>query len=473
MTRKESSTAPPQNQPAQELNPTENDIPGSLTFDEILGLTDLKFLEWYGRDANSLDHLTDDQLAVLMERCAVTDPELVALKAAAAEDKKPAGPEDATLDEIDRLMGKVGYQSAAIDNLLKTGERDPGNPTFDGLHLPVTDAPSEPLRCILEREDGAAVLYAGRFSSIHGEPNCGKTWIALIAAGQAMKLGGRVVWMDVEDRPATVADRSRPLGLIEHVTRPEHFRFFNSADVVEVEALTAGALAWLMDAQDPRFSLVIIDSAERFGCPSDGGNVRPWITKFIEPWRRSDVAVLLLDHIPKRPKDRPPGAIGSQHKRAAVDGAALRCIGQCWTKTEGGAITLINEKDRPGDMPAGLGRAVATIHGTWDNQGAFSWKVTAPATESGIDEETVEAVYGVIKGSWPDGIHGTKRLQDAAGMRRSEVLEAVAELVKDGTVIREQHGRGFTYRASEEPGQEGKPDAWRSEPDEGDKQDSF
>ena len=119
MTRKESSTAPPQNQPAQELNPTENDIPGSLTFDEILGLTDLKFLEWYGRDANSLDHLTDDQLAVLMERCAVTDPELVALKAAAAEDKKPAGPEDATLDEIDRLMGKVGYQSAAIDNLLK------------------------------------------------------------------------------------------------------------------------------------------------------------------------------------------------------------------------------------------------------------------------------------------------------------------------------------------------------------------
>ena len=58
-------------------------------------------------------------------------------------------------------------------------------------------------------------------------------------------------------------------------------------------------------------------------------------------------------------------------------------------------------------------------------------------------------------------------------MRRSEVLEAVAELVKDGTVIKEQHGRGFTYRASEEPGQEGKPDAWRSEPDEGDKQDSF
>ena len=473
MARQDDSTATQQDQPPKEYKPETQAGSGILTFDEILGLTDSAFLEWYTSD-QACREFDPDQWETLAKWAGKVDPELSEFPAKQeAAATKPPGPEDATLDEIDQIMGKVGFQSAAIDNLLKTGSRDPSNVTFDGLNLPVTDAPSEPLRCILEREDGASVLYASRFSSIHGEPGCGKSWLALIAAGEAMRKGGRCAWMDAEDRPATVADRSRPLGLIEHVTRPEHFRFFNSADLVEVEDLTAGALAWLMDAKDPRYSLVVIDSCESFGCPSDGANVRPWITKFIEPWRQSDVAVLLLDHIPKRKADRPPGPIGSQHKRACIDGAALRCIGNPWTKTEGGSITLVCEKDRPGDLPAGLGRAVATLAGTWDDRGAFSWKLAAPKTESGIDEDKVTAVLDAIKASWPDGIQGTRRIQDASGMRRAEVLEAVAELVKDGTVIREQHGRGFTYRASEEPGQEGKPDAWRSEPDEGDKQDSF
>ena len=170
MARQDGSTATQQDQAPKEYKPETQAGSGILTFDEILGLTDVKFLEFYGRDSNSLDHLTDEQLGLLMERCAATDPELRALKAAATEDTKPAGPEDATLDQIDQILGKVGYQSVAIDNLLQTGAREPGNVTFDGLSLAVTDAPSEPLPCILEREGGGSILYASRFSSIHGEP---------------------------------------------------------------------------------------------------------------------------------------------------------------------------------------------------------------------------------------------------------------------------------------------------------------
>ena len=202
-----------------------------------------------------------------------------------------------------------------------------------------------------------------------------------------MKLGGRVVWLDVEDRPATVADRSRPLGLIEHVTRPEHFRFFNSADVVEVEALTAGALAWLMDAQDPRFSLVIIDSAERFGCPSlTAGTSNPGSRSLSSPGGAPMLRFCCWITSQKGPKDQTPGG----NRFAAESGPqsmAQRCAASAnaGPKPRAGLSLSFAKKTASGDMPAGLGRAVATIHGTWDNQGAFSWKVTAPATESGID----------------------------------------------------------------------------------------
>ena len=358
------------------------------------------------------------------------------------------------LDDQELLDTVVEFKNRTIENLLAKSPVNPENLTFEQLHLPVTDAPVERQPCILERDDGASILYSGRFSSVHGEPGCGKSWLALIAAGEAIKRGGRVIWVDSEDRPSTLAERARPLGLLEAVTDPELFRFVNSADLVEVEDVTEQALAWLLTAKkDPRHSMVVIDSAESWGCPADGSDVAPWLDKFIEPWRRADVAVLLLDHIPKRPQGRPPGAIGSQHKRARVDGAALRCVGKPWTKKAGGYISLVNEKDRVGDLPAGLGRAVATLRGSWDQNGAFEWSLTAPKSEAQdeteADHELTDAVLQAIRAAGPAGIHGKRELQRTVGRNQSEVLDVVNDLVEDGRIIKEQRGQGFTYRVEE------------------------
>ena len=486
MARQDDSTATQQDQPPKEYKPETQAGSGILTFDEILGLTDVKFLEYHKDDSSDLSGLSDEELGVLDEWRARVDPEAIAEakqeaklqeEFAKMDAAKAARAPDATLDQIDQidqLTGVVGYQKAQLNNLLKfdRNDADPGVNPLDALRIPVTDEPSVPQPCILETEDGGSVLYAGRFSSVHGEPGTGKSWVGLIASGESIRKGGRVLWMDQEERAKTLSERSKPLGLLEHVTREQYFGFYNSADLVEVEGTTAAALEWLRGATDPRYSLVVLDAAESWGCPSDGAPVQEWIKTFIEPWRTADIAVLLCDHVPKRPKDRPLGAIGSQRKRAAIDGAALRVIGQCWTKTKGGYITFICEKDRPGDMP-GMGRAVGTIVGDYDSRGAFSWKLTAPATASGIEQQKVDSVLEAIQAAWPDGISGARKLQQASGMSTKDALEAVSELLRDGTVIRERHGRGFTYRASEEPGQEGKPDAWRTEPDEGDKQDSF
>ena len=375
----------------------------------------------------------EDQVAELQER-----------EAAAWLDQK-------ALAENEAEKAFKEWRDHTIQNLLdRTPGVDPENPTFEDLRIPVTDAPVEPKPCILTRDDGASVLYAQRFSSLHGEPGCGKSWIALIAAGEAVKRGGRCLWLDAEDRPHTLAERARPLGRLDAVTDPDRFRFVTSADLVDIKAVTDQALAWLLTATAPTYSLVVIDSAESWGCPSDGASVRQWIQRFVEPWRQCDIGIVVLDHIPKRKESRPPGAIGSQHKRAAVDGASFRLSGKPWTKKAGGAITLINEKDRAGDLPAGIGKAVATLAGSWGANGGFEWKLSKPKTESGIDEETVEAVYTAIKGAGVEGIHGARKLQEATGIRGSEAREAVAELVKAGRIIKEQSGRAFLYRVASE-----------------------
>ena len=259
----------------------------------------------------------------------------------------------------------------------------------------------------------------------------------------------------------TVAERARPLGLLDAVTDPARFRFYNSADllaadkvedggeVVEVRRHLEQALAWLLSAPDPRFSLVVIDSAESWGCASDGQDVAPWMVKFVDPWRKSDLAVLLLDHVPKRTKDRPPGAIGSQHKRARVDGAALRAFGRCWTKREGGAVTLANEKDRPGDLPAGMGRAVATLSGSWDASGGFSWELVAPKVEDEAEGETadLETVYEAIKAAGVEGIQGARRLQRLTEIGRDKARDAADDLADSGRITKERKGQSFIYRA--------------------------
>ena len=94
------------------------------------------------------------------------------------------------------------------------------------------------------------------------------------------------------------------------------------------------ALEWLQESEGP--ALVVIDSAESAGCPADGSDVAPWLQKIVEPFRDAGCTVLVLDHVPKRKEGRPLGPIGSQHKLAKIDGAALFVSGVPWTqKTDG------------------------------------------------------------------------------------------------------------------------------------------
>ena len=378
-----------------------------------------------------------DQIADLQERTAALSLQNEALQ-------------NEALRERDTFDKACGYSERVINGLLsraREAEADSEPPTFEGIRLEVTQTAPAPLPAILERPDGNPIIYANRFSTVHGEPSTGKSWVALAASAAAIRKGGRVLWWDFEERPETLAKRAAPFGYVKEVTNPDCLFFTRSERLGASAALQGEALAWMLAAADPTYSLVVIDSATSAGCPSDGegDKVTEWLNRFIDPWRRADVAVVLLDHVPKRRADRPPGPLGSQNKRAWVDGASLRAIGRCWTKSRAGYITLINEKDRPGDMPEPIGKAVATIRGNYDKDGGFGWEITEPGAQAGNgtdrDAEDRQTVLEAIATAGEQGVVGIRALQSLCQIRRQAIKDVCEDLEAEGLI---QIGRGGT-----------------------------
>ena len=357
---------------------------------------------------------------------------------------------EAKADRTDRLF-EVERRLAEARRLrrerLAAEAPDAEAPTLDQLTRRVATEPQPPLPAILTRDDGETVVYAGRFSSIHGEPGCGKSWAALIAATEAIRKRGRVLWLDYEDRPTTLATRARLLGALADVADTDALRFVDDHDLFEHLTASDEALAWLLQAPDATYSMVVIDSAESGGCPSDGADVAPWLRAYVDPWRREDIAVLLLDHVAKKREAR--GAIGSQHKRAKIDGAALLATGPAWDKATGGTVTLTNEKDRAGDLPGRIGQQVATIRGDYDANGAFGFRITPPRRQVADEDDTTatdDLDASIVAAIYHRGEYTSlAALAKAVGKRKAAVADAATRLHEQGRIIRTATGIGLRF----------------------------
>ena len=305
------------------------------------------------------------------------------------------------------------------------------------------------LPALVERVDGATILYAGKLTSLYGEPGLGKSWAALMMAVDAMRdHDATVLWLDYEDSPRTLADRAVTIGALELLQGPG-FKFLLPAIADDPPALRA--------AQDSAGSqpqaLVVIDAAESAGCPSDGSDVAPWFRRVIDPWLAVGCAVLLLDHVPKRREDRGRGGIGSQHKLAHVNGAALYLTGQPWTKTANGKVRIVNQKDRAGDLPVALNKTLTTLVGTWqvsprgDRVFSYSWDM--PDTDDDADD-LVAPLLDALATAGRDGIRGSRGLRDVVAADSRKLDSAVDHAMRSGLVEREKDGRAFVYRLTQD-----------------------
>ena len=307
-----------------------------------------------------------------------------------------------------------------------------------------------PLPALLSRDDGGTILYASKLNWIFGLPSSGKTWVSIIALEQAILCGGRVLVMDFEDSRATFQRRAHLLGLNPALHADNII--YALPGLMDNPSALAEAQEWLMDANNPTYSLVVIDAAESSGCPSDGAAVNPWIAKMIKPWRDVGAGVLVVDHQPKRNEDRPLGPIGSQRKLAAVDGAALECSGLCWTKAKGGKIILSNHKDRGGDLDAPIKKALAVIVGTWAGEGdarAFGYTIERPEQQEDV-ESLSHKIFDAVRNAGPDGISSLTKLRHSVKAQNSAKDATIAELIRAGYIHEDRGGQANIYTTTDE-----------------------
>lgn len=262
--------------------------------------------------------------------------------------------------------GPAGYyvpgpdQSERQTGLDATDDADQRPPTWAPIDLTAIlrgdYRPPEP--AYLPREDGVALLYPGLTHSLHGESESGKSLVAQIEAVRLVNAGRRVLYIDCESDAASVVGR-----LIEFGADP--FAVAQGFAYVRPETdprRTGEREAW--DALlEQRFALVVIDGVTNalglFGAESKDNDQ---VTRFMYAVpdrlaRRTQAAVVLVDHVTKDAQTRGRYAIGGQAKLAAITGAAyvVEIDGRPIGRGKEGVIALRLSKDRPGYLRSHCG----------------------------------------------------------------------------------------------------------------------
>lgn len=302
-----------------------------------------------------------------------------------------------------------------------------------------------PVPTLLDAAGSVPLLYDGRVNSIFGESGVGKTWVTLLAIAQVIQGGGIAMMVDLEDTPHGLIPRLRDLGL-------------TSGQITDQFIYVAPETPWGLVAaetmrrvvSDRMVDLVVIDSTgEAMAMGGVKGNddddVARWFRSF--PRRIADMGtcVLLTDHIPKDPTAPSSYSIGSQRKRAAINGASYRVDAiKAPSLTEDGKLKIIVAKDRHGTRPVGAVAAIVTFT-AGDHTTVNITKPDSGDVAAG-DKWRPTVMMERVSRHLEDNPGASQRtiLADVEG-RDGHLRKALGCLVEEGHVEQEKNARGFSY----------------------------
>lgn len=255
-------------------------------------------------------------------------------------------PLEAILDQIEILAGEERLDTS-------TWHEVPLAAALDG-----DQAEEEPTMFV--RDDGACLLYPGRIHALAGEPESGKSWVALHVCAEQMDVGRHVVFIDFEDTAAGVTGRLRALQ-VDPDTILARFHYVRPSEPLGAE----GRLAVTQLVRDTQPVLVVVDGLTEaltlhglaLESNRDVAHFLELLPRFLA---RQGPAVLIIDHVEKDRERRGRWAIGAQHKLAGLDGVSygLEVIKPV-VRDGNGLVRLVVHKDRPGQI-----RRIAVEHKT-------------------------------------------------------------------------------------------------------------
>lgn len=333
----------------------------------------------------------------------------------------------------------------SVLDALEAGEHEPERPTLGLL------------------EGGGGLLYRGRVHSVAGESGSGKSWLLLAIFQQVLADGGTALMVDLEDGPGGVLGRLLSLGVSADVLR-ERFSYIRpdgpltDADRAAVLAVAAQRVPDIV-GYDSAGEGLALDGAN----PNDDADVARWFRRLPRALAALGSAVLLVDHVVKSNDDRGLWAIGSQRKRAAIDGASYiveQRKGDAFARDRPGRARLTVAKDRHGQYRRGQRVADMIVTPSGSHVGIRLVAVEDDATsESDIWRPTflMERVSRLLELATEP--LSQRVLEAGVTGKAANVRAAARVLVDEGYVSKEAGPRGASlyrsvspFREAPEPG---------------------
>ena len=253
--------------------------------------------------------------------------------------------------------------------------------------------PEPPAPDLLRRSDSNALFYAGQVNLLFGDPESGKTWVALAAVEEALHKGGTALVVDLDHNgPSATVSRLVALGApVVALRDPSRFLYCEPDDRIEMLAVVAHMAKW-------HPGVAVVDSIGEllplFGSSSNSTDDFTTVhTRVLKPLARTGAAVRAVDHRAKGQDSRAHGPGGTAAKRRAIGGVSIRVkVKDAFTPGHGGAAYLSVNKDRHGGLrahcPTGDREPLAGVFKlNAFTDGVLTWSVSSPgAGERNPDE---------------------------------------------------------------------------------------
>ncbi len=183
---------------------------------------------------------------------------------------------------------------------------------------PIKSGDPRPGTQYLARTDGRSLIYPGLPHTFYGESESLKSWAALLACKSYVDAGFTTLYVDFEGDQWAFVERARIVG----ITDGEIGRALRYIRPVEPLKGNSNAIADLLTEEvDLKPSLVVLDGVSEayalhgwdINKATDAAEFQKLFGKFAE-----GTAMIAIDHAGK---DASRGVVGSQHKRAGLNGA--------------------------------------------------------------------------------------------------------------------------------------------------------
>ncbi len=278
------------------------------------------------------------------------------------------------------------------------------------------------------------VLLKGCVTLLHGEPGCGKTFLALGWMLDLVEQNRRVMFIDEESGPVLVGGRFAAMGAVgkkvDHVLHYYAFpgiAFSDSSKVIEAVASFQPELV-VFDA--------LADMLVKAGLDENSNaEVTQWMDALPVSIAQSGAAVLLLDHDTKDQANTNYSR-GAGAKRAKAD-VQWRVVKRTeFDANTVGRVQLQRGKNRPGVVPE---------TSMWSVGGNGETTIVEPFSPDRHNISTYSETERRVLAALEEGPLRPAQLREITGLKRTAIAAATTQLVARGAAFREGSTNATTY----------------------------